>query len=225
MGGTARDTTKRAFDVAFAACALLFTWPLILAGAVAVKLTSRGPAFYWAKRAGLNGCLFEMIKLRTMLVGCDPVDRRLTEDNDQRLTLVGKWLRTFSIDELPQFWSVLRGDMSVVGPRPEDWDIVEAYYTQEQRLVLSIRPGIVSPADVRWYPDLTYHDPPPAGVPLQEYYLRHHLPAKLAEELRYVAQHNLSLDLRVICQTMWCIVTGPWVTRDRQPVVPEPSLG
>jgi lipopolysaccharide/colanic/teichoic acid biosynthesis glycosyltransferase len=221
---TTRDIKKRSFDVAFAVCALLVTWPFILAGAVAAKLTSRGPAFYRAKRAGLNGLPFQMIKVRTMHVGYDPVDRRITEDNDPRLTPVGKWLRRFSIDELPQFWNVLRGDMSVVGPRPEDWDIVQAYYTPEQRRVLSIRPGIVSPADIRWYPDLTYHDPPPPEVPLQEHYIRRHLPAKLAEELRYVARHNLFVDLRVVRQTVSCIVTGLWTTWDRRPVITDPSM-
>jgi lipopolysaccharide/colanic/teichoic acid biosynthesis glycosyltransferase len=160
-----------------------------------------------------------MFKLRTMRVGGDPVERRITEQSDERLTAVGELLRKFSIDELPQFWNVLRGDMSVVGPRPEDWDIVQRCYTPEQRRVLSVRPGIVSTADVRWYPDLTYHDPPPANVPLQEYYLQRHLPAKLAEELRYVARHSLLLDLRVICRTLLCIAGRPWVTPTRRPVV------
>jgi lipopolysaccharide/colanic/teichoic acid biosynthesis glycosyltransferase len=218
------EIVKRAFDVVFAACALLITWPLIVAGAATVRLTSRGPAFYRAKRAGLNGQLFDMIKLRTMSVGCDPADRRITKQSDERITPVGELLRKFSIDELPQFWNVLRGDMSVVGPRPEDWDIVQRCYTPEQRRVLSVRPGVVSPADVRWYPDLTYHDPPPANVPLQEYYIRQHLPAKLAEELRYVARHGLLLDVRVICQTVLCIVSRPWVTPKRQPVVREASI-
>jgi lipopolysaccharide/colanic/teichoic acid biosynthesis glycosyltransferase len=210
---------KRTFDLIFAVCALLVTWPVIVIAAVAVRLTSPGPAFYRATRAGLNGRAFDMFKLRTMRLGCDPVERRITEPADDRITAVGEWLRTFSIDELPQFWNVLRGDMSVVGPRPEDWGIVHDYYTWEQRRVLSVRPGIVSPADVRWYPDLTFHDPPPPDVPLQEHYLRRHLPAKLAEELRYVARSSLLLDMIVICQTLLCIAGRAWITPKRRPVV------
>ena len=213
---------KRLFDVVFAVCALLATWPLILIGALAVKLTSPGPAFYRAKRAGLAGKPFEMLKLRTMRVGLDTADRRVTAENDERITPVGALLRKFKIDELPQFWNVLRGDMSIVGPRPEDWDIVERYFTPEQRRTLEVRPGIASPVDVRWYPDMTYHDPPPAGVPIQEYYLRRHMPVQLAEALRYVEQQSLLLDLKVIGQTIFCVVVRSWLPPKKQPLSLEP---
>jgi lipopolysaccharide/colanic/teichoic acid biosynthesis glycosyltransferase len=214
---------KRLFDVVISFFALLVTGPLILIGAVAVKLTSSGSAFYRAKRAGVEGEPFDMFKLRTMRVGCDSADRRITEERDERITPVGVLLRKFRIDELPQFWNVLRGDMSIIGPRPEDWNIVQQYYTPEQRCVLTVRPGIASPADVRWYPDLTYHDPPPAGVPLQEYYLKQHLPAKLAEELRYVEQQSLLLDLKVIGQTIFCVVVRSWLPPRRQPLSLKPQ--
>lgn len=212
--------TKRLFDVVVAICALLAVLPLILIGALAVKLTSPGAAFYRAKRAGLDGRPFYMLKLRTMFVDTDTPDRKITAARDDRITPVGRLLRKFKIDELPQLWNVLRGDMSIVGPRPEDWDIVERYYTPEQWLILGTRPGIACPVDVRWYPDLTYHDPPPAGVSIQEWYLTRHLPAQVAEGLYYVERQSFLLDLEVIWQTIFCVLVHSWLPPKRQPLSP-----
>ena len=96
---------------------------------------------------------------------------KITADSDQRIHWAGRYSQ-FKIDELPQLWNVLRGEMSIVGPRPEDWEIVQQFYTDEQRQTLAVRPGIFSTAEVRWYPDLTYHDPPPPGVSIEEHYLK-----------------------------------------------------
>ncbi len=214
---------KRLFDMGFAVCVLLIVWPLILIGAVAVKLTSRGPAFYKAKRAGRGGKLFYMYKLRTMRIGADAPDRKITEEQDDRIMPVGRWLRRFEIDELPQFWNVLRGEMSIVGPRPEDWDIVERYYTLEQRRTLEVRPGVVSPFDVHWYPDITYHDPPPAGVSLQDWYLTRHRLIQLAEAQQYIEHANLLLDGKVIVQTIYCVLIRSWLLPPKKhpPVLAE----
>jgi lipopolysaccharide/colanic/teichoic acid biosynthesis glycosyltransferase len=209
---------KRFLDVVLAAAALVVTGPLILLGILAVKLTCPGPAFYRAKRAGRGGRPFVMFKLRTMRVQADTPDRKVTEAHDDRLTFVGRWLRKFKIDEFPQFWNVLRGDMSIVGPRPEDWDLVQEHYTAEQRVVLAVRPGIASPVDVRWYPDLTYHDPPPPGVPIQDHYLRRHLPVQLAEALRYVQRQSLLLDLQVILRLIFCVLVRSWLPPRKQPL-------
>lgn len=214
---TAAEGT-RLFDVVFASLALLFAGPVILIGALAVKLSSPGPVLYWAKRAGRGGKPFYMFKLRTMYIDTDAPSRRVTEDHDDRITPVGRLLRKVRIDELPQLWNVLRGDMSVVGPRPEDWDIVQRTYTPAQRRVLEVRPGIVSPADVRWYPDMTYHDPPPPGTPLQEHYIKRHLPAKLAEELRYIERRTLLLDIGVVFQTIYCVVVRSWQLPAKHPL-------
>ncbi|HEY4688618.1 MAG TPA: sugar transferase [Anaerolineae bacterium] len=214
---------NRLFDVVFAMGILWVTWPLILIGGLAVKFTSPGPVFYRAQRAGLGGKPFEMLKLRTMRVGSDTPGRKITAEGDDRITPVGRLLRKFEIDELPQFWNVLRGDMAIVGPRPEDWDIVEQYYTPEQRRTLEIRPGIVSPVDVHWYPDITYHDPPPAGVSLQEWYLKRHMPVQLAEALRYVEQKGVLLDLKVIAQTAFCVLVRSWLLPPKRlTLLPEP---
>lgn len=214
--------TKRLFDIFFAIGVLLLTWPLILIGALVVKVTSPGPAFYLARRAGLGGKPFAMLKFRTMRAGTDTSDRKITESNDDRITPIGRLLRKTKIDELPQFWNVLRGQMSVVGPRPEDWEIVERYYTAEQRRTLEVLPGIVSPVIVRWYPDLTYHDPPPPGVPIQEYYLRRHLPIQVAGALSYMEHQSLALDLKVILKTIYCVVLHSWAPPKKQPLPLEP---
>jgi lipopolysaccharide/colanic/teichoic acid biosynthesis glycosyltransferase len=214
---------KRCFDLAVASVALSLTWPLILAGAVLVKLGSPGSALYRARRAGLGGQPFDVLKLRTMYLGTDAPDRRITAAADDRVTRVGRLLRRFHIDELPQFWNVLRGDMSVVGPRPEDILIVERYFTTEQRRTLEVRPGIASPAEVRWYPDLTYHDPPPPGVPIQEHYLKRHMPAQLAEALRYVEGQSLWVDLKVLGQTLACVLFRSWLPPKRKPLPDDPG--
>ena len=212
---------KRLFDVVFASCTLLVTWPLILVGVLAIKLTSPGPIFYRAKRAGLRGRPFDMLKLRSMYIGTDTTDRRVTAEGDDRIMPVGHLLRKFKIDELPQFWNVLRGEMSIVGPRPEDWDIVERHYTTEQRLTLEVRPGIAALADVRWYPDLTYHDPPPEGVPIQEWYLSRHMPAQAAEGLRYVEQRSLLFDLKILAQIVFCVLVYSWLPPQKRPLSGE----
>jgi lipopolysaccharide/colanic/teichoic acid biosynthesis glycosyltransferase len=152
-----------------------------------------------------------MFKFRTMRVGSDTANRKITDEHDDRVTPVGRFLRRFELDEFPQFWNIVLGDMSVVGPRPEDWDIVQQYYTPEQRRTLEVRPGLVSPVDVYWYPDITFHDPPPPGVPLQEHYLKRHMPAQLSQALDYVDHQSLWLDLNVIAQTAFCILVRSWL--------------
>jgi lipopolysaccharide/colanic/teichoic acid biosynthesis glycosyltransferase len=159
-----------------------------------------------------------MFKLRTMRVGTDSSDRSVAAEEDDRVTPVGRWLRKFKIDELPQLWNVLRGDMAIVGPRPEDWDIVRQHYSARQRVALEVRPGIASPVDVDWYPDMTYHDPAGAGVPTQEHYLRRHLPVQVAEAVRYVEQQSLLVDLRVIVCLVFCVLVRSWLPPARRPL-------
>jgi len=207
---------KRLVDILFAASVLLVSAPLIVLSTIAVKLTSNGPAFYRAQRAGLGGRPFYMLKIRTMYIGTDTTDRRVTAAQDERITTVGKLLRKFKIDELPQLWNVLRGEMSIIGPRPEDYNIVKQHFTAEQRRTLTVRPGIASPADVRWYPDLTYHDPPCNGISMQEWYLERHLPLQLAEGLRYVDQQCFLLDLKVLMQTVFCVLVRSWLRPKRR---------
>lgn len=209
---------KRAFDIVFATLALVATLPLLCLAGLAIKLTSRGPVLYRAKRAGLNGHPFGVLKLRTMRVGSDASAQFVTADNDDRVTPVGRILRKFKLDELPQFWNVLVGEMSIVGPRPETWDFVQQHYTDRWRRTLAVRPGIASSADVRWYPDLTYHDPPPAGVPIQEHYLSHHLPVQLEESLRYIDRQSFAYDIQLLVQTAFCVLVRSWLPPERRPL-------
>jgi lipopolysaccharide/colanic/teichoic acid biosynthesis glycosyltransferase len=201
---------KRFIDIVFSLVMLICVSPLILLSALLVKLNDSGPMFYKAKRAGLGGKPFEMYKLRTMKVGTDSADRKITQAEDERITSVGKWLRKFKIDELPQFINVLLGDMSIVGPRPEDWEIVFNYYTTDQYKVLKTRPGIACPVDVKWYPDLTYHDPPPPHIRMQQWYINRHLPVQVSEGIEYVENQSLLLDLKVMVQTFFCIFWYSW---------------
>jgi lipopolysaccharide/colanic/teichoic acid biosynthesis glycosyltransferase len=200
---------KRCLDVVIAVSALVMTGPVVALAALAVKLGSTGPVFYRAKRAGLHGQPFFMLKLRTMRVGGDSADRKITAEDDDRVTAVGRLLRKLKIDELPQFWNVLRGDMAIVGPRPEDWDIVQQHYTPTQRRSLEARPGIASPVDVEWYPDLTYHDPAPLG---------RHLPVQAAEAIRYVERQSLRLDLGVIVRLIFCVLVRSWLPPRKKPL-------
>ncbi|MEA5579052.1 sugar transferase [Anabaena sp. UHCC 0451] len=213
---------KRLFDIAFASFVLFITSPLILLGALTVKLTSPGQAFYKAKRAGLAGKPFYMFKLRTMFVNTDTPNQKITEEGDSRITPMGRILRKLKIDEFPQFWNVLIGEMSIVGPiRPIEWDLVDKYFTPKQRLTLEnifqIRPGIVCPADLEWYPDLTYHDPPSGNVSIQEWYLQRHLPVQLTEGIRYLELQSLLLDLKVIAKTIFCLLVYSWFPPKKQP--------
>jgi lipopolysaccharide/colanic/teichoic acid biosynthesis glycosyltransferase len=216
---------KRAFDVAFAVCALAAASPLILLGMAVVRVTTSGPALYRARRAGQGGRPFDLLKLRTMRVGADASARRITGENDDRVTPVGGMLRRLSIDELPQLWNVLRGELSIVGPRPEDWQIVQRFYTAEDRRVLAVRPGLVSPSTVRWYPDIIFHDPPAPGIAPQDHYVRRHLPVQVAEATEYAATASFLGDLRVIAETIHCILVRSWRPLSRRPLPHLKSAG
>lgn len=196
---------KRLFDIVLATTGLFLVAPVILLGAVAVRVTSPGPAFFVARRAGRWGQPFDLYKLRTMRHDQGSAREKITAENDSRVTGVGRLLRTFKIDELPQLWNILRGDMSFVGPRPEDFEIVRQHYTPEQMRVLDARPGLTTPGQVEWYPDLLYHDPPPPGTSVEEHYLARHLPFKIAADLDYLDSQGLLLDIRLLFQTLWCI--------------------
>lgn len=210
--------SKRLFDIVVASALLLITAPISAVAALAVKLTSPGPVFYRAPRAGVNGEEFDMFKFRTMGVGLDSVDQRVTAANDVRITPVGKLLRRSKLDEIPQFINVIKGQMSVVGPRPEDIDIVRNHYTDRQRRTLDVRPGIASLAELRWYPDLTYHDPPPSDEQTQEWYIERHMPAELEESLHYVEQQSLWLDLTIVARLAWMTLRYTFSDPPRQPL-------
>jgi lipopolysaccharide/colanic/teichoic acid biosynthesis glycosyltransferase len=219
--GPGTRAVKRAFDVVVAVLILTITSPLLLLTTILIKLTSPGPIFYRAHRAGYRGVPFYMFKFRTMRVGSDAKDRMVTDARDDRITPIGNLLRKTKVDELPQLWNVLRGDMSIVGPRPEDWGIVQDHYRAEHRRALLTRPGIACTAEILWYPDLTYHDPPPAGVTIQQHYIARHMPAQALEGARYAEQQNLLLDLKIIALTAFNVLVRSWLPPAKKPLPPE----
>jgi lipopolysaccharide/colanic/teichoic acid biosynthesis glycosyltransferase len=192
---------KRALDVAVSAVLLSVLSPLLALLAVLVRLTSPGPALHRARRVGRGGHEFTMYKLRTMRRDAASTGPGITGRGDARITSLGRALRRTRLDELPQLWNVLRGDMSLVGPRPEDPRFV-ARYTPEQRTVLSVRPGITGPAQ------LAYRDEErllPAEA-TEDAYARDVLPAKLAIDLAYVRRPSLLRDLAVLARTLAGVV-------------------
>jgi lipopolysaccharide/colanic/teichoic acid biosynthesis glycosyltransferase len=211
---------KRTFDIAVAVVILTVTSPLLLLASLLVKLTSPGPVFYRAHRAGYRGASFHMLKFRTMRTGSDSKDRMVTAARDDRITPIGNLLRKTKVDELPQLWNVLRGEMSIVGPRPEDWGIVQEHYRPEHRRALLTRPGIVCTPEILWYPDLTYHDPPPPGVAIQQHYIERHMPAQALEGARYAEQQSLWLDFKIMALTAFNVLVRSWWPPKPKPLPP-----
>jgi len=186
---------RRLLDVAGAAAGLILLSPLLLAVAIAVKLSSRGPALHRGERVGRGGTLFTLYKFRSMRVGAAGPD--ITAANDARVTAVGRFLRRTKIDELPQLINVLRGDMSFVGPRPEAPRYV-AMYDDEQRRILSARPGMTSPASLRYRDEESQL----VGEDWERHYVETIMPAKLRIDLDYLGRRTLVSDLRVIAGTI-----------------------
>lgn len=187
---------KRPFDVLVAVFGLLTLSPVLAAITAAVKLDSPGPALYRATRTGRGGLPFTMFKFRTMQTQQDATATRITTHADRRITRVGRLLRSARLDELPQLWNVLRGDMSLVGPRPEDPQYTALYGPTEQA-VLVARPGITSLAA------LLYRDEERllVGESWERVYVDQVMPAKLIIDLAYVERPSLWLDLKILAAT------------------------
>ena len=174
----AKKFQKRLFDVVFSSMVLLWGLPILIAIAVAIKMTSKGPIFYRQERIGLDGDAFEMVKFRTMVDGADELVEKLADLNeslggvlfkireDPRVTSVGRILRKYSLDEIPQFINVLKRDMSVVGPRPPLASEVKTYDDYARRRLL-VRPGITGLWQVSGRSDLSWED----SVRLDLYYV------------------------------------------------------
>jgi len=192
---------KRLFDMVVSGAALVALSPVLGGLALGVKLSSPGPVFYQATRVGRGGKLIKVYKFRSMVTGADKTGPGVTTAGDARVTPLGRILRRYKLDELPQLINVLRGEMSLVGPRPEDPRYV-ALYTPEQRLVLQVAPGITSPAS------LYYRDEEALlhGQDWETQYIQQIMPAKLAIDLDYVKNANLGQDMLIIWKTfqsMW----------------------
>jgi exopolysaccharide biosynthesis polyprenyl glycosylphosphotransferase len=190
---------KRSADVALAGLALVLAAPIFVVSALAIKLSSRGPVLYIQRRAGLDGKPFRMLKFRTMV---DGAHERLAEvvqidalpqpmfkiRDDPRVTRVGRILRRWSLDELPQLVNVVKGDMSLVGPRPEQLELVERY-REEHRFRLQARPGMTGPMQVFGRGDLDFDE-------------------RLAVEREYIENLSLGRDLRILLMTLPTVLSG-----------------
>jgi lipopolysaccharide/colanic/teichoic acid biosynthesis glycosyltransferase len=208
--------TKRLFDLAAAAAALLVLAPVLAAAALGIRATSPGPILFRAPRAGRGGRTFTMYKLRTMRHAGAP-DTRITAVNDARVFGFGRFLRRTKIDELPQLLNVLRGEMSIVGPRPEDPEIVARHYAPAHLQTLTALPGLSSPGTL-------YHDTHCveriAGDDPVRRYLEDVLPLKAALDLVYVRRASFGYDLAIIARTLWTLL-GRLAGRRRFPDPPE----
>jgi lipopolysaccharide/colanic/teichoic acid biosynthesis glycosyltransferase len=177
------DVTKRALDVLGATVGLTLSAPLLAASAIAVRLEDRGPVFFRQERVGQDGRLFEVLKLRTMVVDAHTQGAGYAVDKgDSRITRVGSLLRKTSLDELPQLWNVLRGEMSLVGPRPTLAYQVERY-TDRQRRRLEVKPGLTGWAQVNGRASLAW-------------------PERIELDVWYVEHRSLALDLRILLRTV-----------------------
>jgi lipopolysaccharide/colanic/teichoic acid biosynthesis glycosyltransferase len=190
-------TMKRIFDLLALVVLMPFAAMLAAIVAVAVLLDSPGPVIYRAARIGRAGRPFEMLKFRTMRVGV--AGHAIAGAEDRRITPVGRFLRASRLDELPQLWNVLRGEMSLVGPRPELEEFVRLH-TDDYREILAVPPGMTGPTQLRYAGvearALSLHDDPEA------YYRERLLPDKVALDLAYARSHSQAEDFAVICQTL-----------------------
>jgi lipopolysaccharide/colanic/teichoic acid biosynthesis glycosyltransferase len=191
MGRRTGDALNRATDVAVAGVALAVASPVLALAALAVKLTSRGSVLYRQTRVGLDGDDFELFKLRTMVVGAETHGAGYAVDRgDPRITRVGRVLRRLSLDELPQLWNVVRGDMSIVGPRPTLRYQVERY-TPRQRRRLDVKPGITGWAQVHGRARLPWDE----RIELDVWYVEHRSPW---------------LDLQILARTPFALMGGTY---------------
>lgn len=192
---------KRAFDVCASAAGLIALSPVFAAVAVAIKATDRGPVFFRQERVGKDGATFRIHKFRSMRVA--NAGSLVTSANDDRITPVGAFLRKTKLDELPQLIDVLRGDMSVVGPRPEVPRYVEMWGADARREILSVRPGISDPAAIAFRNE---QDELAAADDPERHYVEVILPKKVAMYRGYVRNRSFAGDLRVILTTLATVV-------------------
>lgn len=193
---------KRLFDIIFSIVALIALFPFMLIAAIGVKVSSKGPIFYKAKRMGKNMLPFDVYKFRTMHVNSDK-EGSITATNDSRIFPFGNVLRKIKIDELPQLINIIQGTMSIIGPRPESIDIFERYYSDEQKRTLDMLPGLASPGSVFNY---THSEKYLGKANADKDYVKKLMPIKLAMDLYYIDHFSIGYDIEVIFRTVAVIV-------------------
>ena len=193
---------KKGVDKFLSVLAIIFLSPVMLIAAVGIKLSSNGPVLYRAKRMGKDGKPFIAYKFRTMRVGADR-SGSITALNDTRIFPWGDILRKTKADELPQLFNILQGTMSIIGPRPEDVDIVNKYYTEEEKKTLSVLPGLASPGSIFNY---THGGQFLKKETTAESYAEEFLHIKLALDLYYLKNWSLLYDMELIARTVYTIL-------------------
>jgi lipopolysaccharide/colanic/teichoic acid biosynthesis glycosyltransferase len=194
-------TGKRLIDVVVSSVGLVLLSPLLAIVGILVKGTSRGPVLFWQDRVGRGGRLFRIAKFRSMVAGAHKTGPSITSSADPRVTRLGVVLRKFKIDEFPQLWNVLKGEMSLVGPRPEMPRYVRDY-TPEQQRILCVRPGITDIASIHYR-----HEEEVLGQSEnpEDFYRRVVLTHKLDLNLQYLEQISLLSDVKLIIRTIKCL--------------------
>lgn len=194
---------KRIFDIVASGIGLILLSPLFVILAIWIKCDSIGPVFYKQVRVGRNNMDFQLFKFRSMRVGSDKKGLITVGGHDPRITRSGYYIRKYKLDEFPQLINVFKGDMSLVGPRPEVRKYVDMY-TEEQMHVLDVRPGITDLASIRYRNENELlervNDP-------DKYYVEVIMPDKLRINLEYLARHSFTFDIRLIFQTFRAIVS------------------
>ena len=194
---------KALMDRLLALIAIICLSPIMLIAAIGIKLSSKGPLLYKAKRMGYGVKPISVYKFRTMKVGADK-QGAITGAKDNRIFRWGEILRKTKVDELPQLFNILNGTMSIIGPRPEDIDIVKNYYTDEEKKTLSVLPGLACPGSIFNY---THGEKYLTGDNAEKIYVNKLLHVKLALDLYYLDHWNLLYDLSLIFRTLFAIVS------------------
>jgi lipopolysaccharide/colanic/teichoic acid biosynthesis glycosyltransferase len=191
VGSGRRHALNRTLDVAIAGAGLIVASPLLAAAALAVKLGDRGPVLYRQTRVGKDGADFELLKLRTMVVGAEKLGAGYAvNEGDPRITRAGRVLRRLSLDELPQLWNVVRGEMSIIGPRPTLRYQVDQY-DDRQRCRLDVKPGITGWAQIHGRTKLTWAE-------------------RIELDLFYVEHHSAALDAKILVRTPGALFGGTY---------------
>jgi lipopolysaccharide/colanic/teichoic acid biosynthesis glycosyltransferase len=193
---------KRLFDIVTSLLVLIIGFPFGLLIALFIVIDSRGKVIYKQQRVGKNNVDFQLYKFRTMYLDADKGSLITVSDHDARITKIGAFLRKFKIDEFPQFLNILKGEMSVVGPRPEVRKYVDLY-TPEQMRVLSVRPGLTDYASIRYVNEnelLAESDNP------EQTYIQEIMPDKLKLNLRYIDEQSICVDIKIMFMTLKAII-------------------
>lgn len=192
---------KRAFDLFFSVPGLILLTPIFLVISLMIKMDNPGEVFYKQERVGQFGKMFKIVKFRTMKANADQNGLLITVDNDLRITKIGHFLRKYKIDELPQLINVIKGEMSLVGPRPEVKRYVEMY-SEDQKEVLNAKPGITDPASLKYRneSDLLKSD---SIHNAEELYIKEIMPDKLRINISYAKNRNIFTDFCIIIRTIF----------------------